>query len=223
MPWPLIRSRALRPMVLRSWSCRAARTVLAVRSGIFPVSKRRPVSPGTITSRAGGMSPRLLLDSDSLSADPRAHRASHVGIRPDRADGTRREGDAEWLDPGWCVSVVGWLQVARPGACGVSRAGSSRTPCHLFRMGEIPGWRTRGYSAASEGGENRSISEISAEYQGHSRRLPLERWGERDVPLNPTRGSSRRGRMARTDMGGDGACQVEADADRGRLVDLGVA
>ena len=54
------------------------------------------------------------------------------GIRPDRADGTRREGDAEWLDPVGGVSAVGWAQMARPGAHGVSRAGSARTPCHLF-------------------------------------------------------------------------------------------
>jgi hypothetical protein len=34
----------------------------------------------------------------------------------------------EWLDPGGGVSAVGWAQVARPEARGISRAGSSRPP-----------------------------------------------------------------------------------------------
>src|SRR5216683_2451179 len=72
-----------------------------------------------------------------LRVEFRAAVATRVGRaarpeRPDRADGTRREGDAERLDPGGGVVAVGWAQVGAPGARGVSRAGSARTPYHPF-------------------------------------------------------------------------------------------
>lgn len=109
----------------------------------------------------------ILFDTDSLSADFRAYRATRVASdmieRAARGGSETRSG----IDPGGGVAEAGSQEWHASEHAGPAGQESREGPCQLFRSGETAGWRACDALNNVGGVKNGSISEILDKAVGH--------------------------------------------------------